>query len=59
MLGTRMKDGRAIHIYMLKDLFVEVIFKGDNIENEAESLNIVRGLDNLNEYLEKEFRASF
>lgn len=59
MLGTRMKEGRAIHIYMLKDLFVEVVFKGDNIENEAESINIVRGLDNLNEYLEKEFRASF
>lgn len=59
MLGTRTKDGRVIHIYMLKDLFAEVIFKADNIDNEAESLNIVRGLDNLNDYLEKEFRASF
>lgn len=59
MLGTRVKDGRTIHIYMLKDLFVEVIFKADNLENEAESLKIVRGLDNLNQYLENEFRASF
>ena len=59
ILGTRQKDGRKIHIYMLKDLFIEVMFKDDNADNDAESLTIVRGLDNLNDYLEKEFRASF
>lgn len=59
MLGTRLKEGRRIFIYMLGDLFVEVKFVADNIDNDAEDLNILRGLDNLNNYLEKEFRASF
>jgi hypothetical protein len=59
MLGTRVKEGRKIYIYMLRDLFVEVIYRNDNTENDAESLNTLRGLDNLNEYLEREFKASF
>ncbi len=59
MLGTRLKDGRKIHIYMLRDLFVEVVYQEDNIDKEPETLNMVRGLDNLNDYLEREFKASF
>jgi hypothetical protein len=59
MLGTRLKDGRKIYIFMLNDLFAEVVFKDDDLENAAEGLNILRGLENLNEYLEREFRASF
>jgi hypothetical protein len=59
MLGTRVKDSRRIHIYMINDLFVEVTYKDDNIDHEGESLTMVRGLENLNEYLEKEFKASF
>jgi hypothetical protein len=59
MLGTRLKDGRRIYIYMLRDLFVEVTYKNDSIDNEAETLNMLRGLDNLNDYLEREFKASF
>jgi hypothetical protein len=59
MLGTRLKDGRKIYIYMLRDLFVEVMYKQDGVDNEPETLTILRGLENLNQYLEKEFRASF
>jgi hypothetical protein len=59
MLGTRIKEGRKIHIFMLHDLFIEVLFKNDNVELEAEKLNMVQGLDNLNDYLEKEFKATF
>jgi hypothetical protein len=59
MLGTRLKDGRRIYIYMLRDLFIEVLFKNDNVNENAERLNMLEGLNNLNEYLEKEFRASF
>jgi hypothetical protein len=59
MLGTRIKEGRKIYIYMLSDLFIEVIYKNDNSEADAEALYTLRGLDNLNDYLEKEFRASF
>jgi len=59
MLGTRIKNGRKIHIYMLRDLFAEVLYKNDNSENAPESLNLLRGLNNLNEYLEREFKTSF
>jgi len=58
-LGTRLKNGRKIHIYMLRDLFVEVLYKDDNTEATPERVNMLRGLKNLNEYLEKEFKASF
>ncbi|RAV99799.1 hypothetical protein [Pseudochryseolinea flava] len=59
MLGTRLKDGRRIYIYMLRDLFIEVLFKNDNVNEHAERLNMLEGLHNLNEYLEREFKASF
>jgi hypothetical protein len=59
MLGTRVKDGRKIFIYMIRSLFVEVTFRNDNLDDAAETIIILQGLDNLNDYLEKEFRASF
>ena len=59
ILGSRFKDGRKIYIYMLGDLFVEVMYKTDSIENDAESLTILKGLENLNSHLEREFRTSF
>jgi hypothetical protein len=59
MLGTRLKDGRRIYIYMLRNLFIEVLYKNDNVSEDAEKLNMLDGLSSLNEYLEKEFRASF
>jgi hypothetical protein len=58
-LGTRARNGRKIYIYMLRDLFVEVMYKNDNTQSEPEKLVVMRGLKNLNEYLENEFRASF
>jgi lipoate-protein ligase A len=58
-LGTRLKGGRKIYIYMLSDLFVEVFYKNDNSDETPEKLNTLRGLNNLNEYLEKEFRTNF
>ena len=59
VLGTRAKDGRKVYIYMLKDLFIEVLYQNDNADQDAEKIRILEGLDNLNRYLEKEFRASF
>ena len=58
-LGTRLKNGRKIYIYMLNDLFIEVIYKGDNADEQPEKLNMLRGLNSLNDYLEKEFKTSF
>lgn len=59
VLGTRIKEGRKIYIYMLEDFFVEVQFINDSIDNDAEMINILQGLDNLNSYLENEFRTTF
>lgn len=59
VLGTRVKDGRKIYIYMMKDIFAEVLYKNDNTDEDAEKISILRGLDNLNNYLENEFRATF
>jgi hypothetical protein len=59
VLGTRMKDGRRIHIYMFRNLFVEVIYKNDNADDQPEKVNMMTGLKSLNSYLEKEFKASF
>jgi hypothetical protein len=59
VLGTRIKDNRRIYIYMLNDFFVEVQFLNDSIDDDAEKVNILQGLDNLNSYLENEFRTTF
>ena len=58
-LGTRLKGGRKIHIYMLNDLFVEVLYKNDNADESPEKLNMLRGLKSLNDYLANEFKTSF
>lgn len=59
MLGTRTKNGRRIHIYMFRNLFVEVMYQNDNIQDPAEQVNMLTGLKNLNSYLESEFKTSF
>lgn len=58
-LGTRSKNGRKIYIYMLRNMFVEVLYLNDNADGAPEKLNMLTGLKNLNEYLENEFRTSF
>lgn len=58
-LGSRIKDGRQIHMYMLRDLFVEVIYKEDKTYLAPEKVNILNGLNNLQQYLETEFRSRF
>ncbi len=59
MIGTRHKEGRKVYLYMVKDLFVEVFYKSDTPENDAEQVKLIPGLKNLNQYLESEFRATF
>jgi hypothetical protein len=58
-LGSRIKNGRKLHIYMVRNLFVEVIYKNDDASGAAEKVHILRGLKNLNSYLEQEFKTSF
>jgi len=58
-LGTRLKGGRKIYIYMLSDLFIEVFYKNDNADESPEKLNMLKGLKSLNDYLANEFKTSF
>ena len=58
-LGSRAKNGRRIYVYMFRNLFVEVMYENDDANSTPEKVNLLRGLKNLNAYLEKEFRASF
>ena len=58
-LGSRMKNGRKIYVYMLRSLFVEVQYENDDCAGSPEKVHILRGLRNLNAHLEREFRASF
>ena len=58
-LGSRAKNGRRIYVYMIRNLFVEVMYENDDVNSTPEKVNLMRGLKNLNAYLEQEFRASF
>ena len=59
LLGTRNKNGRIVYIYMLTNLFVEVLFRNDDAEEQPEKLVVLSGLKNLNDYLEREFKTAF
>ena len=59
MLGSRVSQGRKVYIYMLQDFFVEVVYQQDNLQLSPERLETFSSLDNLNSYLEREFRTAF
>ncbi|MEJ7645392.1 MAG: hypothetical protein WKF87_12420 [Chryseolinea sp.] len=58
-LGSRIKDGRRLYVYMIRNLFVEVIYTNDSVSESAERVYVLKGLKNLNSYLEQEFKATF
>ena len=58
MLGSRMRDDRKILLYIVKDTFVEVMYKNDNIGKEIERLEVFKNLSRLNQYLKNEFNAT-
>ena len=59
MLGSRMRNNRKVFLYMVKSTFVEVMYKNDSIEKDAERLEVFNNLNHLNQYLENEFKTSF
>ena len=59
LIGSRTKESRKIYIYMYQDHFAEIQFKNDNPDDEVETGSVVKGLQNLNSYLEKEFKTTF
>lgn len=54
MLGSRIRNERKVFLYMVKNFFVEVVYRNDSIEMDAESMNVFTNLNYLNRYLEKE-----
>lgn len=56
ILGTRERNGRQGYLYMVNNLFAEIFFENDNPQMNAERIVVMRGLENLNRYLEKDVR---
>lgn len=59
LLGTRLRNNRKVYLYMLNDFFIEVLYQGDDLDLQPEKMETFSNLDNLNSYLEKEFRTAF
>lgn len=59
LLGIRIKDQRKVYIYMITNLFIEVIFENDDVSGDAERTKLLPGLKKLNDYLENEFKSNF
>lgn len=57
VLGTRNKDGRQGYVYMVNNLFAEIIYENDNPQLSAERLVVLDGLHKLNHYFEKDLRS--
>ena len=56
VLGTRNKNGRQSYLYMVNNLFAEILYENDNPRLKVEGLVVIDGLSNLNKYLEKDLR---
>lgn len=56
VLGTRTKNGRLGYLYMVNNLFAEIVYENDNPRLTVEQLVVLDGLQNLNKYLEKDLR---
>jgi hypothetical protein len=59
LLGTRLHSNRKVYLYMLHDFFIEVVYQADDLDLQPEKMQTFSNLDNLNSYLEREFRAAF
>jgi hypothetical protein len=58
VIGERIGNGRKIFVYLVRDFFVEVVYKNDNSENDSEKLMTFPNVQSLNSYLAKEFMTS-
>lgn len=56
VLGTRNKDGRQTYLYMVNNLFAEIMYEKDNPRLNVETVVVLDGLTKLNRYLEEEIR---
>lgn len=58
-MGVRERNGRTVNLFMYKSLFLEVLYVGDNSNNEIESITLIGNIALLNSHLEKEFKSVF
>lgn len=58
-LGSRLKEGRSVFVYMVRNLFVQIVFKNDQEWHEVENVMVFSSLEKLNSYLEQDFRLAF
>ena len=59
VLGTRNKGGRTTYLYMVDNLFAEILYENDNPAMGVEKLIVINGLSKLHNHLEKELRSVF
>jgi len=50
-VGTRYNGERNVHLYMIKDFFIEVTYEMDDPENSIEKLKVFSSHKELNKYL--------
>jgi hypothetical protein len=53
VLGSRIRDGRKIYLYMIEGFFAEVTYSHDNIDEQPEIIETFSDLAHLNPYLEQ------
>ncbi|MEX2230905.1 MAG: hypothetical protein WD824_01995 [Cyclobacteriaceae bacterium] len=53
VLGTRKKDGRQAYLYMVNNLFAEILYENDNPGMKVETLVLLDGLNKLTKHLEE------
>ncbi len=56
VVGTRTMDGRKTYVYMVNNLFAEILFENDNPGLRAENVVVMSGLNNLTRHLEQGLR---
>lgn len=57
VLGTRRIKGRQSYLYMINNLFAEILYENDNPGMKVETLVVLDGLHKLNRHLEKDLRS--
>lgn len=57
VLGTRKKGDRQSYLYMVNNLFAEILYENDNPGLKVEALVVLDGLHDFNRYLENDLRS--
>lgn len=56
VVGTRNKNGRRSYLYMINNLFAEILYENDNPGLQVEALVLLDGLKGLQTYFRNDVR---